>query len=415
MPSELARSVIAPLRPSTVRSQVALALVEAAIAGHDLSRLVAIYCEALVAAGIPLARAAVGALLLHPVLNATLVIWRRGRGAMVEDTARPVLPGLEPWRSSPFHHLMTSGERSLRLRLEQGEGPDAFAMVAGLRQEGLTDYLGLRLRLGEAVTLSEEDDLFSSWASDRPGGFSDEHVALIRELEPLAAFVFTSALNNATARTLLATYLGADAARRVLGGAIERGRAETIEAVIWYSDLEDFTRLTDRLSREQLLDLLNAYAEAQVDAIEAAGGHILKFVGDGILATFQAGSACAACGAALAAWGRARAAAAALSEDRTARGLPVTRPYLALHAGEVLYGNIGGRARLDFTVLGPAVNEAARIAALCRSLDQQVVLSETFADACGAWRAWLVGLGRFALRGVARPQMLFALDPDALP
>lgn len=395
------------------RIRLTLALMEAAVAGRGLRGLVEAYSEALVEAGVPLARAAVGALLLHPVLNATLVVWRRGQGATVEDTARPVQPGLEPWRPSPFHRLLVSGERCLRLRLEQGEGLGEFPMLAELRAQGLTDYLGLRLRLGEAVTLSEEDDLFSSWASDRPGGFTPDNIALIQGLEPLAAFVFASALNNATARTLLSTYLGSDAARRVLGGAIERGRAETIEAVIWYSDLEDFTRLTDRLTREELLGLLNAYAEAQVDAIEAAGGHILKFMGDGILATFRAGAACEACAAALAAWRQARRATAALSEARAARGLPVTRPYLALHAGEVLYGNIGGRARLDFTVLGPAVNEAARIASLCRSLDQQIVLSETFADACSAWRERLVGLGRFALRGVARPQMLYAVEPEA--
>ncbi|MEK0083487.1 adenylate/guanylate cyclase domain-containing protein [Benzoatithermus flavus] len=396
-----------------IRGRLILALVEAAVAGRDLPQLVETVCAALVEAGVPLARASMGALLLHPVLNATLVIWRRGRGAMVEDTARPVVPGEEPWRQSPFYRLLTTGEHVLRRRLERGEGADELALLAGLAAEGGTDYLALRLRLGEAVTLGEADDLFSSWVSDRPGGFADEHIALIRELEPLAAFVFASTLNRTTAKALLATYLGADAAARVLGGAIERGRAEPIEAVIWYSDLEDFTRLTDSLPREQLLDLLNAYAEAQVDAIEAAGGQILKFMGDGILATFQGAEACDACAAALSAWAEARRTTAALSEARMRRGEPVTRPYLALHTGEVLYGNIGGKARLDFTVLGPAVNETARIAALCRSLGQQAVLSEAFAESCGPWRERLVGLGRYALRGVARPQVLFTLEPEA--
>jgi adenylate cyclase len=181
-----------------------------------------------------------------------------------------------------------------------------------------------------------------------------------------------------------------------------------VRAVIWYSDLEGFTRLADTLPREAVLELLNAYAELLVDAIEAAGGQVLKFAGDGILATFEGGEAH---GAALAAWEAVLRLCRGLGARRAAAGLPVTRPYLALHVGEVLYGNIGGRARLDFTVLGPAVNEASRIAALCRGLDQPAILSEAFAEGCpAAWRERLVGLGRYALRGVARPQALFALE-----
>ncbi len=383
------------------------------MAGHGLPRLLEAYCTALLDVGVPLARATTGAFLLHPVLDATLAIWRRGQGVAAEHTPRPAVRGEEAWRTSPFFQLMGDGTLVLRRRLERGEGVDENVVLAGLAAEGATDYLALRMKLGAAVTLGEGDDLYSSWVTDRPGGVAHDEGALIRELEPLAAFVFANALNTITATGLLATYLGADAAARVLGGAIERGRAETVEAVIWYSDLEGFTRLSDTLPRQDLLGLLNGYAEILVDAIEARGGQVLKFMGDGILATFSQPDPCGACGAALDAWGQARRLAAALSVERAASGLPVTRPYLALHTGEVLYGNIGGRGRLDFTVLGPAVNEAARIASLCRQLDQQAVLSEAFAAACGPARERLVGLGRYALRGVARPQTLFTLDPDA--
>jgi adenylate cyclase len=380
------------------------------VAGSGLPQLLDAYCTALLDAGVPLVRAAVGAFLLHPVLDATLAIWRRGRGVAADDTPRPAVRGQEAWRTSPFYQLMSEDTRVLRRRLGRGEGVSENAVLAGLAVQGATDYLALRMRLGAAATLGEGDDLYSSWVTDRPGGFAEDEVALIRELEPLASLLFAGALNTATATTLLATYLGADAAARVLGGAIERGRAETVEAVIWYSDLEGFTRLSDTLPRQELLGLLNGYAEILVDAIEAAGGQVLKFMGDGILATFSQPDACDACGAALEAWARARRLAAALSAERATAGLPATRPYLALHAGEVLYGNIGGRSRLDFTVLGPAVNEAARIASLCRQLDQQAVTSEAFAARCGPARERLVGLGRYALRGVARPQMLFTLD-----
>ena len=171
--------------------------------------------------------------------------------------------------------------------------------------------------------------------------------------------------------------------------------------------------MTDTLPQAEILALLNDYAEPVVNAITSEGGEVLKFMGDGILAIFGERKSDEACAAALRAWGQASAAALAISSARAARGAAITQPYLALHEGEVLYGNFGGRTRLDFTVLGPAVNEASRIAALCRSLDQTLIISDAFAKTCGNLRAQLIGLGRYALRGVGRPQMLWTLDSDA--
>jgi adenylate cyclase len=391
------------------RSRVALALVEAAAGGEPPTALVAAFCNALASIGVPLARAAVGSLILHPLLDATLIIWKRDGGVAVEDTPRPLTRGNEAWRRSPFFRLLTNDGRDLRYRLELGEGRGDYPVLDEMTDAGITDYLVLRFRLGPTVTLGANDDLYSSWATDRPGGFSDAEITLLRELEPLLAFIVASSITGGTARTLLSTYLGSDAAQRVLGGAIERGRAEPIQAVIWYSDLEGFTRLTDSLPSHGILDLLNAYAELMVDAIEAEGGHVLKFIGDGILAIFPDGEPCDACAAALRSWRISIKTTAALNEERAAAGRPVTRPYLALHVGEVLYGNIGGRSRLDFTVLGPAVNEASRIAAMCRGLDQPVILSEAFARSSGRADEDLAALGRFILRGVSRPQMLYGL------
>jgi adenylate cyclase len=191
-----------------------------------------------------------------------------------------------------------------------------------------------------------------------------------------------------------------------------RGEAETIRAVVWYSDLVGYTRISDTMSADVVLALLNDYAEAQVDAIEAHGGHVLKFIGDGILAIFPGDDAMSACTLALDAAADQQRRIAALNERRTAAGLPVTTTHLALHVGELLYGNVGSPRRLDFTVLGPAVNEAARIDALCNSLEQSVIVSTAFADASGAARTRLVSLGRYAMKGVARPQELFTLDRE---
>ncbi len=342
------------------------------------------------AAGLPLSRATVGALLIHPLLDATLVIWRPDRGAYLDDTPRPLVRGQEAWRNSPFHMLEQADRRELRCRLERGEGMGEFAVLGELAAEGATDYLVLRTRLAPGVTLGDGTSIFSSWITDRPGGFAEAELDRIRAIEPLLAVVIAAALGTATAGTLLATYLGADAARRVLGGDVERGKVEMIHAVIWYSDLAGFTRLTDRVAgagmlqlftgHAEILGLLNDHAEILVDAIEGQAGQVLKFMGDGILAIFRGASEGEACEAALTAWIDAEARCARLARRRIGE----SHPYLALHAGDVLYGNIGGRARLDFTVLGPAVNEASRIAALCRQLDRTVVMSEAFAELCPA-------------------------------
>jgi adenylate cyclase len=160
-----------------------------------------------------------------------------------------------------------------------------------------------------------------------------------------------------------------------------------------------------------VLELLNDYAEAQVEEIEAHGGHVLKFIGDGILAIFPQEEMTRACGCALDAAAKLRDRIAALNVRRAARGTPITSTHIALHVGELLYGNLGSPRRLDFTVLGPAVNEAARMESFCASLEQAVIVSTAFAEASGQARRRLVSVGRYAMKGVARPQELFTLDP----
>jgi adenylate cyclase len=278
---------------------------------------------------------------------------------------------------------------------------------------GGTDYLAFRQPVGPDAVFGDGEEVFTSWVTDRPDGFHEAEIALLERLQPQLVLAVAAVANVSIGRVLLETYLGRDAARRVLAGNIVRGRTDTIRAVIWYSDLQGFTRLSDTLPRAEILALLNEYVEPVVEAVVGEGGEVLKFMGDGILAIFGGRPPPEACAGALRAWARADAATAAVSGRRLGRGAAVTKPYIALHEGEVLYGNFGGPTRLDFTVLGPAVNEAARIAALCRSLDQTLVISDAFAANCGAACSRLVGLGCFALRGVGRPQMLWTLDTGA--
>jgi adenylate cyclase len=209
---------------------------------------------------------------------------------------------------------------------------------------------------------------------------------------------------------VLETYLGRDAGHRVLAGEIERGSAEAIRAVIWFSDLRGFTKLADSLPRDVLIAALDDYLEAMAAPVHANDGQILKFMGDGLLATFDLTGRddAAVCQDALAAAVQLRAAVPALNEARKAAGKPIMEFGLALHLGDVFYGNIGASDRLDFTVIGPAVNEASRIQALCRSLDRNILISSTFQETADSKRG-LESLGFHALRGVQEPRELFGL------
>jgi adenylate cyclase len=302
--------------------------------------------------------------------------------------------------------------RELRRRLDGGYRRGEFPLLDQFQSEGMTDYLGIAVRMGSRVSLGDVGGMVMSWQTDRPDGFSNRQLDLLRRLAPAFALAHKAIATVHTGRVLMATYLGPDAGRRVLEGAIERGRAETVNAVLWYSDLQGFTRIADTAPRDQLLGLLNDYADAVATAVQEHGGQVLKFIGDGILAMFPVDGTEAVCARALDAAIWLRGKLQKLNAKRSARGDAVTGIYLALHVGEVLYGNIGSRERLDFTVVGPAVNEVARIEAMCRSLDQWMIVSAAFAAAAGEARRRLISLGRYALRGVRRPEELFTLDPE---
>jgi adenylate cyclase len=256
------------------------------------------------------------------------------------------------------------------------------------------------------------DCVYSSWTANARGGFSDTDLADLRRLVPLLALTVKTASLARIASTLVETYLGRDAGRRVLNGRIARGVADRIQAVLWFSDLRNYTRISDSAEPEQIIPLLNDYADAIISAIHENGGDVLKLIGDGALAIFTADDSARACQAALAAAAAARRAVADVNRRRTAASEPTTNMYLGLHIGEVFYGNIGSKERLDFTVVGPAVNEVSRIASMCRSVDQPLLVSSAFAAAIGEPKKLLVSVGRYALRGVGRPQDLYTIDPS---
>jgi adenylate cyclase len=386
----------------------------AGLSGRRELELLEGFCAGAVAVELPLARAVVGIDTLHPVLEGRIFEWQRDASGPTQSEYGRLDPDSsnDKWLQSPFHRLYESGATTLRHRL--GNAELEFPVLEDLRRRGMTDYVAMVNRFGADGAIGMMDCTFSSWATDCPGGFVDADLAALEFLVPCLALAIKSASIARITETLVETYLGRDAGHRVLRGHIERGVAEKISAVLWFSDLQGFTRITDTAPPTQIIPLLNDYADAVVSALRGQGGEVLKFMGDGILAIFDAAAPADACRQAIDAAEDAVRRVAALNQRRQVEGQPVTRFYLGLHVGEVFYGNIGSFDRLDFTVVGPAVNETSRIAAMCRSLDQRVLLSPAFAAAAGNARQRLVSVGRYALRGVQRPQELFTLDPEGM-
>src|SRR4051812_3359731 len=387
--------------------------IQAGLAGAPELDLLRGFCERAVATGLPIARAQVLVDTLHPIHEGRVFRWQADQvGELVEYGRTSENDTLaDKWRQSPFHHLEQTGETWLRRKLA---GRADFPILAELRAQGHMDYLACAHRFAGDGVIGEMDCVYSSWTSDAPDGFSEDQIeTLCRLTAPLALAVKCASLTRIAA-TLVETYLGRDAGQRVLEGRIARGVADRIGAVIWFSDLRDFTRITDTTAPEQVVPLLNDYAEAVISAIHDTGGEVLKLIGDGILAIFTADAADRACRCALDAETRARERVSTLSERRRNQGVPTTSLYLSLHVGDVFYGNIGSSDRLDFTVVGPAVNEASRIAGLCRSLKRNVLISSAFAAAAFEEdRSRLISVGCHELRGVAQPQELFTLGRDA--
>jgi adenylate cyclase len=388
-------------------------IVGATLVGRNEAAILAGVGERLNAAGISLVRVSVATDLLDPTFDGRGVRWLRDQGEFEETFERNEEGAIvsEDFPQSPFGFLLRSGQPTLRRRLDATYRRGEFEMLDRFQDQGVTDYLAFSVRVGETIRLGVGDGITASWTTDAPDGFANTQVGLLAGIMPALTLAFVLRTTHRDARTLLTTYLGRHAADRVLAGNIVRGRAEPIRAVVWFSDLVGFTRISDSVSADQVLALLNDYAQAQVEEIEAHGGHVLKFMGDGILAIFPDDDTTVACRRALDAAATMRQRVAALNTRRAASGLPVTDAHVALHVGELLYGNLGGPRRLDFTVLGSAVNQAARMETLCTSLDQTVIVSWAFAEAAGEARRRLVSLGRYAMKGIARPQELFTLEP----
>jgi adenylate cyclase len=359
-------------------------------------------CRRIVAAGIPIGRGFCAVGTLHPQIEAAAYTWKRGDPDAMRRLAPHGLNEQPTYKNSPIA-LVQATRSMLRRRLLEADCPLDYPVLQEIKAEGCTDYVAFPLCFsnGEVNAIT--------WATDEAAGFADDDVKGLAEIAEALCVIVELQSSRRIAQTLMNTYVGKRSGARVLSGAITRGSGEELSAVIWFCDLRGFTELADRLPRAELIALLNDYFEIMAKAVRDEGGEVLKFVGDGMLAIFEVRDAAESgqrAGAALRAARAAMAQTVVQNAKRRADCQPEIRFGLALHLGEVTYGNIGAPDRLDFTVIGPAVNHANRLEKLAGVLGRPLLASASFAAAMPGLE--LASLGRHSLRGVDEPQEVFA-------
>ena len=375
----------------------------------SIAELVGGFCRELLAAGTPLWRLRLNIRTIHPQLLSSIYLWELG-GQVEEDAVGHPMLHDQRFLDSPLVPIF-EGAGGVRRRLE-GPSPHLdYPIVRDLHDSGATDYVAM------PVTFSDGQINFLSMASNTPGGFSVRDLGQIYEVIPVMSRLLEVHAMRRNAANLLDTYLGPHSGRRVLEGQIKRGDGEEIYAVLWFSDLRDSTRLAESMGRAEYLRLLNRFFECTAGAVQSHGGEVLRFIGDAALAIFpiegsdeereyRCRQARAACDRALAASRSSLERLAALNAELRVHGAQPIDAGIALHTGEVTYGNIGTEDRLEFTVIGAAANEAARVEGMCKTLQKQLLISEDFQRLSGAK---LVSMGRHVLRGVGEDKEIFTL------
>ena len=362
----------------------------------------------MLAAGFPLLRMTLHSGTLHPQFLGTTFVWWRDLGQTVQTLIAHEIRDTVPYEKNPIRQVIEGGE-TIRRRLDVPDNELDFSILHDLKAKGGTDYVSLRIASAHGRGYA------ASYTTDRSGGFSTQEIDAMTHLSHRLQGACDTYSQRALTRNLLNAYLGSNAGPKVLAGQIRRGTGEELAAVLWSSDLRGFTERSDRLAGSRMIAILNALFEAQAKAIHHHGGEILKFIGDGLLAIFpidDVGRGQDAAENALDAAREALDAVSLLADDPSMAGEPPLKIVVALHAGTVIYGNVGSADRLDFTVIGPAVNLVSRIEAAAKALDQPIVVSDDFARAYGKP---LRSLGYHQFRGLATRHELFAAQDGGAP
>lgn len=392
---------------NTLITEIGEWLVDQALSKPDIVHMFESACEQLYGAGVPLARARLAWPTLHPLFQAETVLWERGKKAGLEQFQHQV-ERTQDYLASPMFFMFEHNISVIRRNLDGPNKLIDFPILEELIEKGMTDYLTIRTQYNKSDDLGKISGVLVAWASDRPGGFSDDDVAALQKIQRRVAVACRTAIQSRIASNIVETYLGKQAGRQVLDGAIKRGDGQETQAVVWYSDLRDSTALGDTMAPEDYFDLLNDYYECTAGSAIKHGGEVLDFIGDAVLAIFPFPTEDDFPNAAEAATRALRDANMMheeLNAQRTASGRVPIRFGVGLNAGKVMFGNIGVQERLTFSVIGPTVNEVARIEALTKAAGTSALVTRNIA-ACepGVWKT----TGIHKLVGVAQELELFA-------
>ena len=358
-------------------------------------------CSRLRESGISIARGALAFRIRHPQWLGARILWKAGISSAEITTYGYGAESSPEYLNSPINDIH-QGATEIRHRLTGDEiEPSAYPIYEELRADGLTDYFAWPIE----HTFGKRH--VATFSSDRPGGFLEAEVLALKNLLPALALVSEIRLKNRMTRTLLETYVGPHAGEKILNGATTRGSGITVGAAILICDLRNFTHISDLWPRDDVIELLNGYFDAMCDPIEEFGGEILKFMGDGLLAIFPLSDP-QACENLLKAIASAQKSLVALNDINCQKGHDPLGYGIGVHVGDVMYGNIGSRKRLDFTAIGPAVNVASRLEELTKVVKRPVLLSSDFVEILGTSRA-LVDLGSHSLRGLEAPVAVYGV------
>lgn len=359
-------------------------------------------CCKLVEDGLPIVRGTLHARGLHPQFVGAAMIWRSEGPSLEMRMISPADIEGPAFHNSPIKALY-EGADGVRQRLDMPAIGPKYGIYDDLRAQGLTDYVARPLVGSDGRRHS------MSFATDRAGGFTTEDLFTIDDLIPLMSMAAEARIGRRITKTILETYVGKEAGLQILAGNIRRGVHEVIDAAVWVADLAHFSELADHAPREEVLEVLDTFFDAMGQPIQDQGGEILKFMGDAVMCVFRLDRPDAS-RRALDAARTAYQSMEVIGRERRARGAEPLGYGLGLHVGQVIFGNIGTQNRLDFTVIGPAVNEAARLERLSRTLGRHVVISDAFADQIG--RGELIPLGQHQIRGRETPIDLFGLPEE---
>lgn len=402
VPSASGRKVAAAARERAAPIVTAL-MEDDRYAAARMAPLFDSYMRRLRDAGLPVTRGSLHIRQLHPQLASRSLVWDLEAGGAQELGYERSIHSQDMYLSSPIR-VIHEGADLIRRQLECEGCPVEFPVLEELKARGFSDYVMRPLIFSGGARNA------ISIATDRPGGFSDADLAVFDATLSTFAAVAELQHQRRTARDLLNTYVGPHTGERIFRGEVHRGDGEIIHAVLWYSDLRGFTALAEKQPLKQVLALLNAYFDAVAQPVVARGGEILKFVGDAVLAIFpceqRENAVCDACDLALDAALEAVQRVCALNETHRPEDGMMIECGVAVHVGEVMYGNVGAADRLDFTVIGHAVNLVAHLSDLCAELDKSIVVSDAVARMS---RRELVSLGRHELKGVDQLQEAFTI------